>query len=103
MLDEPHVDVAGEESKLDRAKFSESPAFAAAARGDGFAPNRRHLLAQRPVLDLPDAGKELGDFSDAVDGRFLCFHGGEIDPIFCLTTNGHEFIKQFAPTLTWRA
>jgi hypothetical protein len=25
---------------------------------------------------LPDAGKELRNFTDAVDGRFVCFHKG---------------------------
>ena len=68
MLDERHVDVAGEQGELDRAQFGEGPALAAAARGDGLAPDRRDLFAQRLVLDLPDAGKELRDFSDAVDG-----------------------------------
>ena len=76
MLDERHVDVAGQEGELDRAQFGEGPALAATALGDGLAPDRRHLFAQRLVLDLPDAGKELRDFSDAIDGRFVCFHGG---------------------------
>src|SRR6266550_1430763 len=76
MLDERHVDVAGQEGELDRAQFGEGPALAATARGDGLAPDRRDLVAQRLVLDLPDAGKELCDFSDAIDGRFVCFHGG---------------------------
>ena len=76
MLDERHVDVAGQQGELDRAQFGEGPALSATARGDGLAPDRRHLFAQRLVLDLPDAGKELRDFSDAIDGRFVCFHGG---------------------------
>src|SRR5882724_151788 len=79
MLNEHHVDVAGQQGELDRAQFGEGPALAATARGDGLAPDRRHLFAQRLVLDLPDAGKELRDFSDAIDGRFVCFHGGYLD------------------------
>src|SRR5262245_3818242 len=76
MLDEGHVDVAGQQGELYRAQLGEGPALAAAARGDGLAPDRGDLFAQRLVLDLPDAGKEFRDFSDAVDGRFVCFHGG---------------------------
>jgi len=79
MLDERHVDVAGQQSELDGAQFGEGPALAATARGDGLAPDCRHLFAQRLVLDLPDAGKELRDFSDAIDGRLVCFHGGYLD------------------------
>src|SRR5256714_5754072 len=75
MLDELHVDVAGQQGELDRAQFGEGPALSATTRGDGLAPDPRHLFAQRLVLDLPDAGKELRDFSDAIDGRFDCFHG----------------------------
>jgi len=76
MLDEGHVDVAGQQGELYRAQLVESPALGAAARGDGLAPDRGDLFAQRLVLDLPDAGKELRDFSDTVDGLFVCFHGG---------------------------
>src|SRR5438132_2615290 len=79
MLDERHVDVAGQQGELDRAQFGEGPALSATARGDGLAPDRRLLFAQRLVLDLPDAGKELRDFSDAIDGRFICFHGVYLD------------------------
>ena len=62
MLDERHVDVAGQQRELDRAQFGEGPALPAAARGDGFAPDRRHFFAQRLVLDLHQAGKKLRDF-----------------------------------------
>ena len=79
MLDESHVDVAGQQGELDRAQLGEGPALAAAARGDGLAPDRGDLFAQRLVLDLPDAGKELRDFSDAVDGSFVCCHGDYFD------------------------
>src|SRR5213592_761583 len=75
MFDESHVDVAGQQGELYRAQLIERPALAAVARGDGLAPNRGDLFAQRLVLNLPDAGKELRDFSDPVDGRFVCFHG----------------------------
>ena len=79
MLDESHVDVAGEQGELDRAQLIERPALAAAPRGDGLAPDRSDLFAQRLVLDLPDAGKEFCDFSDAVDGWLVCFHGDYLD------------------------
>lgn len=75
MLDEGHLDVAGQKGEFYRAQLGERPALAAAARGDGLTPDRGDLFAQRLVLDLPDAGKEFCDFSDAVDGRFVCFHG----------------------------
>src|SRR6266704_78327 len=42
LLDELHVDVAGQQRELDRAKFSESPALPAAADGDRFVPDRCH-------------------------------------------------------------
>ena len=76
MFDKRHVDVARQQRELDRAQFVERPALAAAARGDRFTPDCCHFFAQRLVLDLPDAGKELRDFTDAVDGRVVCFHGG---------------------------
>ena len=76
MLDEGHVNVAGQQCELRRAQFVERPTLSAATRGNRLAPNRRDLFAQRLILDLPDAGKELRDFTDAVDGRVVCFHGG---------------------------
>ena len=76
MLDEGHVDIAGQQCELDRAQVVERPALSAATGGNRLVPNRRDLFAQRLVLDLPDARKELRDFGDAVDGRFVCFHGG---------------------------
>src|SRR5919201_4183972 len=39
MLDEGHVDVAGQQGEFDCAQLGESPALAAAARGDGLAPD----------------------------------------------------------------
>src|SRR6266581_3593124 len=78
MLDESHVDVAGEQGELDRAKLVESPALAAAARRDGFAPHGRDPFAQRLVLDPLQAGKELRDLRDAVAGRLSCCHDGYI-------------------------
>ena len=62
MLDESHVDVAGQQSELDRAQLVESPALAAAPGGNRFAPDRSHFFAQRFVLDLHNAGKEFRDF-----------------------------------------
>src|SRR5947208_2892052 len=79
MLDESHVDVAGEQGELDCAKLVESPALAAAARRDGFAPHGRDPFAQRLVLDPLQAGKELRDLRDAVAGRLSCCHDGYID------------------------
>ena len=52
MLDKPHVDIAGEQGELDRAKFVKGPALPAASCGDSFVPHCRHFFAQRPVLDL---------------------------------------------------
>src|SRR4029077_16817646 len=75
MLHEGRMDVAGQQGELYRAQLGEGPALATAAGGDGLAPDRGDLFAKRLVLDLPDAGKELRDFSDTVDGRFVCFHG----------------------------
>ena len=74
MLDESHFNVAGEQGELECSKFSKCPALAAAPCGDGLAPDRSDLFAQRLVLDLPDAGKELCDFTDAVNGWLICFH-----------------------------
>ncbi len=66
MLDERHVDLAGEQRELDRAQFGEGPALAAAAGGDRFVPHRRDFFAQRLLLDLHQAGKKFRDFFDAV-------------------------------------
>ena len=74
MLDERHLDVAGEQRKLDGAQFVEGPALAAAAHGDRFVPNGGHFFAKRLVLDPLQAGKELGDLSDAIVGSFGCCH-----------------------------
>ena len=74
MFDEGHVDVPGQKRELDRAQLGEGPALAATARGDGLVPDRGDLFAQRLGLDIPDAGKEFRDFSDAVDGWLICFH-----------------------------
>ena len=46
MLDELHVDVAGQERELDRAQFGKGPAFPAATGGDRLIPHRRDLFAQ---------------------------------------------------------
>jgi len=46
VLDEFHVDVAGQQRELYRAKLGESPAFPAAAGGDRFVPHRRYFFAQ---------------------------------------------------------
>ena len=79
MLDESHVDVAGEQRELDGAQFVKGPALAAAAHCDCLAPHRCHSFAQRLVLDPLQAGKELGDLSDAIFGSFGCCHGGYVD------------------------
>src|SRR5439155_6199474 len=78
MLDESHVDVAGQQGELDRAKFVESPALAAAAHGDGFAPHGRDPFAQRLVLDPSQAGKKLRDVRDAIAGSLSCCHGSHL-------------------------
>jgi hypothetical protein len=79
MLDKSHIDVAGKQGELDRAKLVESPALAAAARGDGFAPHGRDPFAQRLVLNPLQAGKKLRDLSHAVAGRLICCHDDYID------------------------
>src|SRR5262249_39407874 len=71
VLDKRHVDIASKQCELHRTQFIEGPSFSATARGNGLAPDCGDLFAQRLFLDLPDAGKELRDFSDAVDGRFV--------------------------------
>ena len=78
MLDESHVDIAGEQRELNRAKFVEGPALAATAGGDGFVPNCRHSFAKRLVLDLHQAGKKFRDFGHAVSGSLGC-HDCDID------------------------
>src|SRR5437773_9105575 len=77
MLDKRHVNVAGEERKFNCAQFVEAPALPAAARSDSLVPHRRHLLAQRLIFDLHQAGEKFRDFFDAV------FHW--------LTTNAHRW------------
>ena len=39
MLDEGHLDVAGQQRELDRAQFVKGPAFPAAACGNRFVPH----------------------------------------------------------------
>src|SRR5207248_10159060 len=46
MLDEPHIDIAGQQRELERAKFSERPAFPAATSSDRFVPRRGDFFAQ---------------------------------------------------------
>ena len=79
MLDKSHFDIAGQQGEPDRAKFVERPALAAAPGRNGFAPDRCHSFAQRLVLDLPHAGKELRDLSDAIAGSLGCCRSGHID------------------------
>src|SRR5947208_8534415 len=74
MRDERHLKAAGEQRQPDRAQLLEPPGLSTAPRSDGLSPDRSELFAQRLVLDLPDAGKKLCDFSDAVDGWLVCFH-----------------------------
>src|SRR5205823_14844012 len=78
MLDESHVDIAGEQRELNRAKFVEGPAFPSAAGDDGFVPNCCHSFAKRLVLDLHQAGKKFRDFGHAVVRFLRCCHGGQI-------------------------
>src|SRR5262245_56827128 len=54
MLNEGHLDVAGQQRELYRAQLGEGPSLAATTRGDGLAPDRGDFFAQRLVLDLPD-------------------------------------------------
>ena len=75
MLDERHIYFARQERELDRAKFIEGPALAAAARCDGFVPHRGHPFAQRFVTNLHQAGEKFRDFVDAV-GSLGCCHSG---------------------------
>jgi hypothetical protein len=75
VLDKSHVDVAGQQRKFDCAQLVESPALSAAARGDGFIPNRSYPFAQRRVRDLHQAGKEFRDFVNAVVGSLGRCHG----------------------------
>ncbi len=77
MLDEFHVDVAGQERELYRAQFGEGPAFSAATGGDRFIPHRRHFFAQRPLLDLQEAGEKLSDLFYTVFG-WLSFHTSDV-------------------------
>src|SRR5262249_19787585 len=79
MFDEGHGNVGGQQGEFYRAQLGKGPALAAAARGDGLAPDCCDLFAQRLVFDLPDAGKKLGDLSYSVDGCFVCFHGDYLD------------------------
>ena len=72
MLDESHLDVAGKQRELDGAQFVKGPALTAAARSDCFAPHRGHSFAERLVLDPLQAGKELGDLSNAIVGSLGC-------------------------------
>src|SRR5438045_6508955 len=46
MLDEPHVDVAGQKGELDRTQFGKGPAFPAATGCDRFTPDGRDFFAQ---------------------------------------------------------
>ena len=46
MLDEPHVDVAGEQCEFNRTQFSKGPAFPAATGRDRFIPNGRDFFAE---------------------------------------------------------
>ena len=79
MLDEGHVDVAGQERELDGAQFVEGPALAAAARCDRFIPHGGHLFAQRRVLDLHQAREKLCDLFDTVGAALGCCHGAHFD------------------------
>ena len=96
MLDKCHVDVAREQRELDRAKLVESPALAAAPRGDGFAPDRGHFFAQRFVLDSLQAGKELRDLSDAIVASFGRRHG-----VTSVSDGIFEASREFVLLFSW--
>ena len=80
MLDELHVDIAGEERELDRAQLLKGPAFSAAARSDRFVPHGRHFFAERFIFDFHQAWEKFRDFFDAVIGSLGCCHAGDINP-----------------------
>ena len=61
VLDEAHVDLAGQEGERDRADLVERPALAAAAGGERFVPHGGDLVAQGGVADRHEVGEELGD------------------------------------------
>src|SRR6266550_3598721 len=99
MLDERHLDIAGEQRKLDGAQFVEGPALAAAARSDGFVPYRSHSFAQRLVLDPLQAGKELRDLNFNIEL-------GDLDPpcnliVRRLSVDIFEVLKKFFLLFSW--
>ena len=78
MLDKRHVDITGQQREFHRAQLIESPALAAAARGDGFAPHGRDPFAQRLFLDPSQARKKLRDVRDAIAGSLSSCHGSHL-------------------------
>ena len=73
MLDESHINVAGQQREFDLAQFIERPTLAAATGGDGFVPDCCDFVAQRIIADGHDVGEELGDVVDCVghDSRII--------------------------------
>jgi len=79
MLDELHVDVAGEKGELDRTQFSKGPAFPAATRRHRLIPNGRDFFAQLLLFDLHQAGKKFRDFFNSIFALLSWFHGSHLD------------------------
>src|SRR4029077_9559100 len=77
MLDERHVDVAGQQRKFNRPQFVQRPALPATAGRDRLIPNRSDFFPERFIFDLHQAGKKLRDFLRSIFGWLN--HHGDVD------------------------
>jgi hypothetical protein len=61
VLDEPQIDVAGQQRERDLPQLLDRPPLAPAARRDGIVPHGRDVVPQRGVSDGHEVGKQLCD------------------------------------------
>ncbi len=71
MSNKSHVNIPRQQCKFHRPKFIKRPPLPSTPRRDCLIPHRRHPIAQSPIANLHQVGKEFSNIRCRVHGVFL--------------------------------